>query len=132
MNTLFFYDARSKSIYRFVATDALPAYYTENKALSIDVERDSKSHKPRKYFINIDDSKSRISKIMDVSKDETLMCIKTNPSSLKIITNLNAKKYKKFGVISFKDLENITEFKFLENNMLSVMGRKNLGSNSMR
>jgi hypothetical protein len=46
---------------------------------------------------------------------------------LKIITNLSSKKYKKFGVICFKDLENIVQFSFLDGNILAVLGQRHLG-----
>jgi hypothetical protein len=75
LQTLFFYDARSKSIYRFVASQVLPPSYTNNQLESTE----NKHHKPRKYFINIDDSRSKIGKIMAIDSNEKLMCIKTNP-----------------------------------------------------
>jgi hypothetical protein len=84
----------------------------------------SKIHKARKYFINIDDSRSSVGKIMTLDQSETLLCIKTSPRSLKIITNLDSMKYKKFCTLEFEDFAKIVEMKFFRSGILAVLGEK--------
>ena len=60
LQILFFYDARSKCIYRFEAGDILPQSVTKKNTNS----EEESNNKPKKYFINIDDSVSRIGRIM--------------------------------------------------------------------
>lgn len=123
--TLFFYDEVSKSIYRFVAVQVLPDSVTNlSKPQEAESLSKSKIHKPRKYFINIDDSQSSVGRIMILDKSETLLCIKTSPRSLKVITNLDSMKYKKFCTIDFPDLANIIEMKLVRSGVLAILGEK--------
>ena len=66
---------------------------------------------------------------MILDKSETLLCIKTSPRSLKVITNLDSMKYKKFCTLDFQDLANITQMKFLRSDVLAILGEKGSLSN---
>lgn len=95
MGTCFAYDSRTKTIFKI------------------------QNNRSKKFFINVVDEK-RIGKVMELNSNSTLMCIRVKDNQLKVITDLDNSRFRRFETI--KGIEApIVQFKFYDENKLAMV-----------